>query len=238
MNGAHGTARTALRHTRLVALPLAVALALALAGCSGPRDAIGSGKLVTRRYDLTGVTKVRAGWAFEVTIVRGEGSEATVTVDDNLVSNLRVRVDGDTLELGYDEPDSGFVLNPLRGIARVTRGADSATLKARVTLPGLQALDVRDASRTRVEGFESPERLDLRVADAGRVDLAGVRAGEVRLVVSDAARAYGGLETRVLSGRVSDVADVSLRGSAAVSDVAVADIAHFDLREVTGGTPQ
>ena len=199
-----------------VALPLLLVLA---AGCSSVPggEVSGSGNAVTKEYDDSGFTGLRVDNAFAATVTRGDAFSVAVTVDDNLVEYLRVEVKGDTLRIGLDP-------------GRSYRGT---TLKAEVTLPRLEALEVTGASTVDAQGFSSGDPLALEVSGAGATSLSGVRAGDVTIDVSGAGHVTGGLEAQGLDGEISGAGGVSLEGSAAGATLEVSGAGDLDLHLLT-----
>lgn len=182
-----------------------LALAVAAAGCDMPSTGglgrvTGSGTPQTKTFDLAGFTKVRADYGFDVQVTRADAYGVTVTVDDNLVRELRVSKEGDTLVIGMNDQYTVY---------------DRATLKATVTMPRLTGVEVSGAAGVAASGFASGDPLDVAASGAGVVKLSGVRAGKVGMQVSGGARLEGDLEAEELSGEVSGGGLVTLNGSAA-----------------------
>ncbi len=155
---------------RLAAVMVALGL---LAGCTitGSDVVTGSGRTTTKDYDLSGFTKVNVGSAFQTQITRGEKYAVSVTVDDNIVEYLDVRVDGGTLNIG---------LKP-----RISLGFRNTTLRAQVTMPTLDGLDLSGATRTQLSGFTNTERLDVEISGASQLR-GDISSGEMRLRASGA----------------------------------------------------
>ena len=154
---------------RFLVLVIAVLL---LAGCSIPLGVsiTGSGPLVTQEFDVARFSKVAAGSAFEVAIVRDESHSVIVTVNENLVDRLDVSVSGDTLRI-YLKPGVSL------------RGA--STLKAKVTMPELVGLDLSGATRTNLKGFSSNGPLEVEVSGASTLR-GDVVSGDARFDASGA----------------------------------------------------
>lgn len=154
-------------------LLLCLLVAVLASGCCAPMalggGVVGSGHTVTREMDLTGFTRVQAGSIFVVDIKQGDRYDVAVTADDNLFDYVDASVSGETLRLR---------LRPGTSISRVT-------LRAEVTMPSLQAIELSGASRGTLTGFRSVEKLaiDLSGASSLRGD---IEAGDVRLEISGA----------------------------------------------------
>lgn len=145
---------------RLFGALVALCLVGALAGCTVPNilsgtTVTGSGRTTTQEYDFTGFNKVVVSHAFQATVTRGDAYRVAVTVDDNLVEYLDVRVDGDTLRIQ---------LKPVLSL-----GFRNTTLRAEVTLPSLAGLDLSGATRTQLSGFTNSEQLDVEISGASQL---------------------------------------------------------------------
>ena len=162
-----------------------------MAGAIGVSEE-GSGNLVTKRLALSGFTGIEVAGSWQVTVRPGP-YDVQVTVDDNVVDDLRVEVRGDALHLG---------LRPQVRLRRVT-------LRAQVTMPGLDAVGVSGSGDATFSDFESPS-LRLSVTGSGDVQGSGISVG-----VLDAAVSGSGDIT--LEGCASESASVSITGSGDVT---------------------
>lgn len=182
------------------------ALGLAAAACGG--SIVGSGELVTETYAFTNYTRIEASQVFDVEISRGDAFSLEVTVDDNLVDQLRVEQDGDTVRIGLD---SGINLG-------VT------TRRAVVVLPELEAFKLSGASSGRVRGFDSKTDLAVVLSGASSLDLGDVAFGGASLDISGASKVTGQLlasdvrfvasgASQIVVGGIGDNADLEASGA-------------------------
>lgn len=162
-----------------------------MAGASGLGEE-GSGTLVTERLNLTGFTGIEVAGSWQVTVRPGP-YDVQVTVDDNVVDDLRIEVRGDALHFG---------LRPQLRLRRVT-------LRAEVTMPALRAAAVSGSGDATFSDFESPS-LRLSVTGSGDVEGSGISVG-----VLDAGISGSGDIT--LEGCASESAGVSITGSGDVT---------------------
>ena len=143
--------------SRVLAVLLVLSMAGLVAGCMFPGGAVvtGSGRTTTKDYSFSDFTKVGVSSAFQANITRGESYKVSVTVDDNLVDYLDVRVDGSTLRIG---------LKPSLGL-----GFRNTTLRADVTMPDLDGLDLSGATRTQLSGFSNTKLADVEISGASQL---------------------------------------------------------------------
>ncbi len=183
------------RIRRLVLGLLVLALAaVALAACDDKADTErlqGSGDVETHDFDLSGFNAIELASAFDAEITAGADYRIVVRVDDNLFEILEVELRGKTLHLGVEK---GVTLR-------------NATLEARITLPDLEAIDVRGASRAALFDFTSTIDRRIDVSGASRLE-ANLTARALRVDVS-------GASDVVLSGRVRDL-DLDVSGASRV----------------------
>ena len=152
----------------------------------------GSGTLVTRDLAVTGFTAIEVPGTWEVAVRRGPYA-VQVTVDDNLIDDLRVERHGDALRFG---------LRPQVSFRRVT-------LRAQVTMPTLDAIRVSGSGGVTFSGFEAGT-LDLRVSGSGDVNGTGIAAGALQAEVA-------GSGDITLDGCATHSAAVSVSGSGSVT---------------------
>ena len=152
----------------------------------------GSGNVVTKRLAVSGFTGIEVAGSWQVTVRPGP-YDVQVTVDDNVVDDLRVEVRDDALHFG------------LRSQIRLRR----VTLRAMVTMPALDAVGISGSGDVTFSDFESPS-LRLSVTGSGDVEGSGISAGALVAGVS-------GSGDITLEGCASDSADVSITGSGDVA---------------------
>lgn len=144
-----------------------VALAL-VPGCSsrgfftsddpGGNQITGSGRLVTRSYDVCDFTGVDVGHAFIVDIRQSETYSVAIIVDDNLADYIRVVKQGQLLKIGFAGDHSYNYKSP-----RLTIG-----------MPRLSHLSLSGATNVTASGFKSFNNLRINLSGAsslrGRID--------------------------------------------------------------------
>jgi hypothetical protein len=148
---------------------------------------VGSGNPVTEDRSISGFTVVEAEQGFEVDISKGSLFRIEITADDNVIDKVRVTLSGNILFLGL-EP----------GVYR------SLILRAKITMPDLEELQLYGGSHGVVSGFQSIEEFKLGISGGGRVEITG-STDDLNL------RASGGSEFD-LSGFSAHDAYVNLEG--------------------------
>jgi hypothetical protein len=116
----------------------------------------GSGTTVTETKSFTGFTSVSVAMGFRVEITESSTYSVMVTVDDNVVNRLRVTKEGDTLSIA---------LTP--GIYT------SMTLRAVVTMPDIEGLELSGGSRGFIRGFVGLASLDLELSGGSHIEAEG-----------------------------------------------------------------
>ena len=158
----------------------------------------GAGTLVTERLPLSGFTGIEVGGSWQVTVRPGP-YDVQVTVDDNVVDDLRVEVRDGALHFG---------LRPQVRLRRVT-------LRAQVTMPSHEAVRVSGTGDATFAEFASPS-LRLSVTGFGDVEGSGISVGALVAGVS-------GSGDITLEGCASESADVSIIGSGEITLHGAAD---------------
>ena len=180
------------------------------AGCGA--GLIGSGDLVTQKYDFSDFTKVEVSSAFKFEINQSASYSVSVTADDNVIEKVQVTKSGDTLKIGL----------------KTITVLGTVTLQAAVTMPQLRGLEVSGASRGTISDFSSTEDLDIEVSGASKVT-GDITAGDADFDVS-------GASTVQLEGSANDmVADASGASRMNLGDFAVNN-ANVNLSGASSGT--
>ena len=152
----------------------ALAIGLVLTACGAFFGNVkGSGNVVTQVMSISGFTEVEVGNTFRVTITQAAEYSVVIDIDDNLVQFLDVKKVGDTLEIR---------LQP-------GRSARSATMKARVSMPKLTAVELSGASKGFVQGFVSDANFDARVSGASHLT-ADIRAPQTGVELTGASAVH------------------------------------------------
>jgi hypothetical protein len=210
------------RYWGFVVLVLLI-VATVLSGCCGPwcdwiegirgvrvERLRGSGRLVTRDMDYRDFTKLEVSHAFEVDLVQSRSYSVVITTDDNVIDEVEVTKFGNTLRIGLKE-----IFINIQGV----------TLRAEVSMPTLEALDLSGATSLKGEMDTGDVRFEL--SGASRLTLDGT-GGDMRIDASGASHAD-------LSDFVVDDADVEVSGASRATvnvtgrlDVDASGASHVD----------
>jgi hypothetical protein len=153
---------------RSVILALLGGVLLLTGGCTG-RQITGSGKPVTRDLNLSGFSRIEAGSAFVLEIVQADAFRTSVTADDNLFNYLEAGQSGGTLTLRL-KPGYSYIRTSLR---------------AQITMPRLDALQLSGASKATLLGFQGAANMNLALSGASAL-IGSIEATAVRLDLSGA----------------------------------------------------
>lgn len=156
-----GKTRSAISNLALVMIVAVVAVVVVLAVyfsgylpfSLGPIT--GSGKLVTKEKTFSDFTIVDAEKGFEVEITESSSYSISVTADGNVINRITVSKKGDTLFIGLKPGDYR-----------------SVTLKAKITMPEFNELQLSGGSHGLVTGFSSDEFV-LGLSGGSHVEMEG-----------------------------------------------------------------
>ncbi|MFN2479505.1 MAG: GIN domain-containing protein [Pseudonocardiaceae bacterium] len=148
---------------------------------SDPGAVAGSGRLITRTIDLSGVTSVVAEANFVVHLRMGRPAQATITMDDNLADHVAATVTGGQLRLG---------IKPGMSVR-------NAALSADVTVGQLDQLAAAGASRIMLDPALTSSALRLNIAGTAAIN-GPVTVGRMQATVS-------GASILALSGNVEEL---------------------------------
>jgi len=188
--------------------PESACLFACLLACACEDAMYGNGVRATETRPVADFTRVDSAGSFDVSVVRGEAFDVTVSIDSNLLPGLRTRVVGDTLEIDSQRDFQDLVPGP----------------HVFVTLPELQAASLSGSGALGV-GAPQPELpLDLDLSGSGDLVFDGAASGTtVRL---------GGSGSVALRGS-SDWLDLRLDGS---GDIDAAELQAADGRLQLSGS--
>lgn len=146
-------------------------LILMLSGCFFYYNGIfGSGRLITRDYNLSGFQGVKASDTAHVNITGGNYYDVSVICDDNMLAYVNVYSDGYYLNVellpGYSYSNITFTVN--------------------VTMPVIRSLDAEESSDVQISGFTLNDNFNISVGDASDVRVYLTDASDLDLTVEDA----------------------------------------------------
>jgi len=199
-----------------IALALIIGNLAVISGCIpgvGP-TVTGSGKLANWDFDYRDFTKVEAGYAFDVEIIKADSYLIRITVNDNLYEYLDISKQGDTLHIG---------LKPNHNYMNITR-------KATISLPDLEKVGLSGASKANVGGgFSSSHAVVFDLSGASNADISSMKAGNTNFELSGASKASGSIE--MADGRfdLSGASSLELEGSANDIDIVVSGASRVKL---------
>lgn len=132
----------------LAAAMLVVLLILGLVtGCTEIK-VIGSGNLITKTFDFSDFTGIKAENGMHVELTKSGTFSVEVIADDNVMEHIQVSKSGNTLRI---RPKSNAAFR-------------SATLTAKITMPDLYKLELSGGSHVSVTGFDSSHDLSVRLS--------------------------------------------------------------------------
>jgi len=116
-------------------------------GCTGIK-VIGSGNLITKTFDFSDFTGIKAENGMHVELTKSGTFSVEVIADDNVMEHIEVSKSGDTLKI---RPKANAAFR-------------SATLTAKITMPNLYKLELSGGSHASVSGFDSSHDLSVRLS--------------------------------------------------------------------------
>jgi RNA polymerase sigma factor (sigma-70 family) len=158
----------------------------------------GSGKEVTQELKIADFTSVNVESIFHVEVTQGKAFRVAVTTDDNVVSHIKVAKDGSALKVGLTDGTHNF---------------ENVTLKAVITMPTLEGLNVTGAGHATITGFKSDKDCKLRANGAGHLK--------------------GDLQAGSLDLEASGAGHITMKGSAKKARLVGEGASHLDLADFT-----
>jgi len=132
----------------IVAVLVGLLLILGLVtGCTGIK-VIGSGNLITKTFDFSDFTGIKAENGIHVELTKSSTFSVEVIADDNVMEHIQVSKSGNTLRIR----------------SKANAAFRSATLTAKITMPDLYKLELSGGSHVSVTGFDSSQDLSVRLS--------------------------------------------------------------------------
>ena len=177
----------------------------------------GSGKIVTQNRDVSGFLAVDISYPAEVTIQQGQTESVTIEADDNILPQLRTRLNMGTLYIENSEPNWSARVNPSRPVKITINVKDLHALNfssaGTLHVGSLQtdnlAMDLSGAGSIKFDNVNL-RSLDCNLGGVGSVEVGGV-ADNLKLNISG----VGSFNGANLFNKSANV-DVSGAGSATV----------------------
>ncbi len=160
------------------------------ASCGG--QIVGSGKLVTETYDYTDFTMIEAESGFVLTITQSSSYAIEISADDNIREYLEITGTGNTLRIG------------------LSRGnISSTTLRAEMTMPEIEGLNLSNGAKAVVTGFNSAGSFSATLT-GGSVLIGDIVSGDAGFGLSGGSMVTLTGSGRDLMVRSSDGSEVTL----------------------------
>ena len=124
-----------------------------VAGCAGIK-VIGSGNLITKTFDFSDFTVIKAENGMHVELTESGTFSVEVIADDNVMEHIEVNKSGDTLRI---RPKANAAFR-------------SATLTAKITMPDLYTLELSGGAHANVTGFSSSNDLSVKMSGGSHLN--------------------------------------------------------------------
>lgn len=185
-----------------------------------------SGERTSRTYDHTGFDGIEISGQWRVDVERGDEWRVAVDVPAELLEDVEVELRGDRLSLGFE---GGWCMACFR---------EGLELKATVTMPVLESLDMSGSSFVRFTGFEGSnlsldlsgsgeirgaasrfDALTLDMSGAANVELADVPVTDANVDISGAGKVALRMAGGRLTGDISGATNLEYYGTVSAEDV-------------------
>jgi hypothetical protein len=156
--------------------------------------------MATKEFEISGFTEVEVASAFQVEIIKGD--KFNVSIDADNFHYIKAEKNGETLVIARQGIEW---LAPFR-----------SQPKAIVTMPLLKKLELSQASKGIVKGFDANENLSIKITEASHLDASHITAGELQIEANGASSLNGEIKvTGDARFNASGASTIALSGSAA-----------------------
>jgi len=196
-----------------------------------------SGQRTSGRYDYSGFTGVDASGLWEVAIERGDAWRIAIEAPEELLDDIEVELEGDELSFGYEGECAGCF-------------RDGITLKATVTMPELESLDLSGVTKLSFSGFDGAsltvdmsgaselrgaasrfDSLSLDKSGVGNLDLGDVTVTNAAVDISGAGKVTLRMGGGRLSGDMSGFGNLEYYGTVSEQTVDSSGFANVRQRD-------
>ena len=115
----------------------------------------GSGTSKSETRNVSGFTKIDAGGAINIEVTAQKDYNVEVQADDNLLTNIKTEVSGDTLKI-YSED----------------RISPKTRINVKISMPSIEGLDVSGASSGNIANVKT-NSLELKASGASKIGISG-----------------------------------------------------------------
>jgi hypothetical protein len=154
----------------------------------------GSGIVKSETREISDFNAISIDYPANVILKQGQQHAVKVEADDNLLPQLDISVQGDTLHLRNNE----------RNWSQRVYTTEPVILT--ITVVDLRALNFPTAGSIEMDGLET-DSLDVSVSGAGEVNLSNVKADAIEFAISGAGKIFVEGETNNLGLRISGVGE-------------------------------
>ncbi|MBN2074579.1 MAG: DUF2807 domain-containing protein [Dehalococcoidales bacterium] len=183
-----------MKKTLLLILVLLLVVSLPVSACTVLVK--GSGELKTEEFAIDDFSAIAIDGPFLVTITCADSFSISVTADDNIMENLEVKKEDDTLKMGLAKAQ--YV---------------NVTAKAAITVPHLRALKLDGAAECSFKDYSSRAGIDFELSGASLLELDDIAAGDVKLNVSGASEVTGEMTAGDVEFNIDGASSGELEGS-------------------------
>ena len=138
-----------------LAIGLAFSTNCSFGGFSNLSGVQGSGTSKSETRNVSGFTKIDAGGAINIEVAAQKDFSVVVEADDNLLTNIKTEVSGDTLKI-YSED----------------RISPKTRINVVISMPALEGLDISGASSVNVANVNA-DSLELKASGASKIKIDG-----------------------------------------------------------------
>ena len=144
-----------------------------------PRVIKGSGNIIVEDRKVSGFDKILMSGVGKVIITQGDSESLSIETDDNLMEYIKTEVNGDTLEIGFEDNvvfssgSGGTAVDPTDGFI------------FRINVIDLHKISIPGAADIEMEKIKT-DNFDISLSGAGLVSFDDLDAGTLNVLISGA----------------------------------------------------
>jgi hypothetical protein len=196
----------------------------------------------TKVYQFGDITKIEAGFMYDLHVTEGKSSEVTVVYDDKYERHMRVNFNQYESKLTLELNDIPKVFKQMNGgqphihvyiemdhiDSIVLMGASTADFNGKFSSDNV---DIRMNGATKLNSLNiTGKNLSLSTSGAGKVEIYGTFSRSVEMDLSGAANTFLKIDTPELEGELSGASNVIYEGKATICDLECSGAASIDMK--------
>jgi hypothetical protein len=165
-----------MNNRKILSLTMLLTLSLLLTACRLPFISVvrGSGNLTTEDFEVSDFSRINLDGAGQLIVTQGDTESLTIEAEDNVMDELTVKVEGNTLVLGFQRRPWNKQIVPTEPIVYT------------LSVVNLTGLKINGAADFEMESLDTDDFV-VEVNGAGRIEINDLQAESIQAAITGSA---------------------------------------------------